>query len=81
MEFSAPDWKGDMTDLQDRLAQRTVADIMTRGAVTVPLDAPTADVARCLRENRIHRVWVEHNGRICGVISTFDLLPAIEQGT
>ncbi len=81
LEFSAPDWSGDLTDFQDRLAQRTVAEVMTKGFVSVPPDAPVADVARCLRENQIHRVWVlEDAGRLCGVVSALDLMPLIEQG-
>lgn len=79
LEFSAPDWSGDLTDFQDRLSQRTVADVMTKGFVSVAADAPVAEVARCLRENRIHRVWVVEGDRLCGVVSTLDLMPVIEQ--
>ena len=78
LEFSGPDWMGDLTDFQDRLAQRTVGDAMTEGIVTVRRDAPVSEVARRLREHGIHRVWVEDDGRICGVVSTFDLLPVLE---
>ena len=80
LEFSPPDWSGDLTDFRGRLAQRTVAEVMTKGCVSVPRDAPVADVARCLRENQIHRVWVENEGRLCGVVSTLDLMPVIEKG-
>lgn len=80
LEFSAPDWSGDLTDFQDRLAQRTVAEIMTKSFLSVPCDAPVADIARCLRENQIHRVWVEDEGRLRGVVSTLDLMPLIEHG-
>lgn len=79
LEFSAPDWTGDLTDFQDRLAQRTVVEVMTKGFASVPPDAPVADVARCLRENQIHRVWVLDGQRLRGVVSVLDLMPLIEQ--
>ena len=78
LEFSGPDWGEGLTDFQDRLAQRTVADVMTTGAITVQTDTPISQVARILRENGIHRAWVEEKGRLCGVLSTFDLLPLLE---
>ena len=78
LEFSAPDWAGETQDFQDRLGNRTVAEVMTAGAVTVGPDASIAEVARALREHRIHRVWVEEDGKLRGVISTFDLLPVLE---
>jgi len=81
LEFSLPDWAGDLVDFQNRLAQRTVAEVMTKAFASVPQDASVADVARCLRENQIHRVWVVDAGRVCGVISTLDLMPVIERGS
>jgi CBS domain-containing protein len=81
LEFTSPDWSGDVTDFQDRLGVRTVADVMTKCVVSVQSDAPIADVARCLRENHIHRVWVKDEGRLCGVVSTLDLMAVIEQGS
>ena len=79
LEFSAPDAPRDLTDFQDRLAQRRVADVMTNAYASVRADAPVADVARCLRENGIHRVWVERDGALCGVVSALDLMPVIER--
>jgi CBS domain-containing protein len=79
IEFSGPDWGRGLTDFQDRLAQQNVADVMTRTAVTVQTSTPIAEVARTLREHGIHRAWVQEKGRLCGVISTFDLLPLVEQ--
>lgn len=79
LEFSVPDSSGALADFQDRLAQRTVGEVMTHAYVSVSADAPVAHVARCLRENRIHRVWVEEQGRLCGVVSALDLMPVIER--
>ena len=78
LEFSGPDWSGDLTDFQDRLAQRTVSEVMTAHVVTVPVDASLPEVARCLRENGIHRVYVEEAGQLCGVVSALDLMQVIE---
>ena len=79
LEFSGPDWSGGLEDFQDRLAQRKASDVMTEGVVTVPQDAPIAEVATVMRDNRIHRVWVEKGGQLCGVISTFDLLELLQE--
>ena len=79
LEFSSPDWGSDATDFQDRLAQRRVSEVMTQDFVSVSCDTPVSDVARCLRTNRIHRVWVEEEGRLCGVVSPLDLMPVIEK--
>jgi len=80
LEFSSPDWSeaGNLSDFQDRLAQRTVSDVMTKSFVSVPIDAPVAEIARCLRENQIHRVWVEDGSALCGVVSALDLMSVIE---
>lgn len=79
LEFSGPDSSRDLVDFQDRLASRTVGDVMTRGFVSVPPDAAVPEIARCLRENRIHRVWVVEDGGLCGVVSVLDLMPVIER--
>jgi CBS domain-containing protein len=79
LEFSGPDWATGVTDFQDRLASRTVADVMTPSALTVRLDTPVAEIARLLRQHRVHRVWVEDEGHVCGVVSSFDLLPLVEK--
>jgi CBS domain-containing protein len=78
IEFSGPDGSEGLTDFQDRLAQRCVADVMTKSFASVPSDAPIDVIARSLRENQIHRVWVVEDGRVCGVVSTLDLMPLLE---
>ena len=79
VEFSGPDWGTNLEDFQDRLGQRTAGEVMTPTAATVAPDEPVANVARRMREGGIHRVWVEKGGRICGVISAFDLLAVVEE--
>ena len=64
-------------DFQDRLANRTVGEVMTEGAFTVEESTPAAAVAGILHRERIHRVWVLKEGRPTGVISALDLLPLV----
>jgi CBS domain-containing protein len=79
LEFSGPDWASAPPDFQDRLAELTVADAMTRGGVTVGPDAPIAEVAALMRHHRIHRVLVLENDLLVGIVSTFDLIALLEK--
>ncbi len=79
LEASEGDSPESMFDIRDRMAERTVADVMTKALVGVPTDAPLVEVAQCLHQNQIHRVWVLEGDRVVGVISALDLMPAIEQ--
>ena len=64
-------------DFQDRLANRTVREVMTEGACTVEETARARDVAELMQRQCIHRVWVVKEGRPTGVVSTLDLLPLV----
>jgi CBS domain-containing protein len=64
------------TELQVRLGEICASDVMTRELVTVGPDAPIAEVARTMREQRIHRVLVVENHALMGVITSFDMLRA-----
>lgn len=58
-----------------RLGAQTVGDIMTRGVVTVSRNATALEVARLMAETRVHRVVVlDPAGKVCGVISSLDVL-------
>jgi CBS domain-containing protein len=78
-EFSGPDWASGPEDFQDRLATRTVREVMTEGALTVGLDTPVSEIARTLREHSIHRVLVAEDGRLLGIVSAFDLIALLEK--
>jgi CBS domain-containing protein len=78
-EFSGPDWQTSAEDFQDRLAEVTVADVMTEGAILVAPDAPIAEVASTIRRHRIHRVLVAEDERLVGLISTYDLVALLEK--
>jgi CBS domain-containing protein len=58
---------------------KPVSEFMTPDPVTVPGDAPLAEVARLMLEHRIHRVFVEEEGDTRGVVTTRDLMRAIRE--
>jgi len=77
-EFSGPDWGRMPEDLQDRLANRPVSEVMSPDVITVAPDATIAEVAHTLRHHRVHRVLVATNEAFVGLISTFDLIALLE---
>ena len=66
-------------DFQERLQDITVADFMTEGVVHVTPSTPISELARTIRENKIHRLLVVENGTLRGIVSTFDLVTLLEQ--
>jgi len=52
----------------------SVSEIMVDDVVSVLPDAPIADIARLMAENRIHRVAVVENDKCVGLITSLDLL-------
>jgi CBS domain-containing protein len=78
LPYSAPDWGASSEDFQNRLAERQVEEVMTPGLIAVSPDASAAEVARALRENRVHRVFVMEDKRLLGVVSAFDVLKVLE---
>mgnify|MGYP000851158429 CR=1 FL=1 len=59
------------------LPSEPVKQHMHAGLITVRADTPIHRVAATLVEHRIHRVYVDDDGRIVGVLSLEDLLPAV----
>jgi CBS domain-containing protein len=78
-EFSGPDWGASPEDFQDRLAERTVAEVMSPDAIVVAPDASIAEVASTLRRHRVHRVLVTEGDRLVGLISSLDLVALLEK--
>ncbi len=61
-----------------RLENKLLRDIMTRGVVTVPLDAPAKQIATLLSRHRLSGAAViGPDGEAMGVISDMDLLRII----
>jgi CBS domain-containing protein len=51
---------------------------MTENVVSVAPETPVPEVARILRENKIHRVLVVDKETLLGIISSFDLIRLLE---
>jgi len=79
LEFSGPDWGSVPEDFQDRLAQLRAEDAMSPEPITVTPDTPISEVARTLRFHRIHRLLVEEEGRLAGIVTSFDLIGLLEK--
>lgn len=56
---------------------RLVADVMTRGVISVSADTEVEQVQHLLTNQRIRRVPVVDNGRVVGVVSRSDLVRQI----
>jgi len=78
-EFSGPDWGSTAEDFQDRLAGRSVSEVMSPDVISVAPDASVAEVARTLRQHHVHRVLVAKDEAFVGLISTFDLIALLEK--
>lgn len=78
LEFSGPDWSDTAADFQDRLSQLTAADVMQTDVVTANEDTPVSEIARRMREGRLHRVLVVRDGSLAGIVTTFDLIALLE---
>ncbi len=61
----------------DSEAQTTVRDIMTPVVFAVEEDATVQEIAEMMITGRIHRVFVQRDGKMAGVISSMDLLPLV----
>ncbi len=53
---------------------RRVRDIMSPPVYTVPEEASAPEVARKMLEAHLHRLLVTRDGKLAGIITTFDLL-------
>ena len=64
----------------DGFSGYTVRDIMSPVPITIDGGATLQDVARLMRERRVHRVLVVDSDRLVGMITTMDLLGEIAKG-
>ena len=53
-------------------------DIMVREIVEVPSTTSAAEIARIMHGQRIHRVLVVDDGDLLGLVTTFDLVRALD---
>lgn len=56
---------------------QTVKAVMTRDPVSFPVDSSLLDVVDCLMANDFRRVFIHDDGKLVGLISRADLMPAI----
>lgn len=67
------------TDLMGELKPNTpISQIMTDRVLTVPEYDDVSIAARIMRNHHVHHVVVTHEGRISGIVSSFDLLRLVE---
>ena len=73
-----PEWLSDIEMFEDRLSKRTVAEVMTNGVISVPIDASAKEMAKLMVQHKIHRVLVldeeRDEGPLAGIVSVFDLV-------
>lgn len=77
--FYASDWRGklnpeELKTLHLEEEGLLVRDIMMPTVYTVPDTTPVAEIARIMVSGRIHRLFVTHEGKIEGVVTSLDLL-------
>jgi len=79
LPYGGPDWGQWPENFQDRLGELRAEDAMTAAVISVAPGASIPEVARTLRENRVHRVLVVEDRALVGVISAFDLVALLEK--
>ena len=66
------------TDLVRReYAGATVASVMTPWTVSFEEDTDLKELARQMLAKKIHRVAITREGRLCGIITSMDMLRAL----
>ena len=70
-QTGGPEW--------DLLAEHTVAEAMSRSVVSVEPDTSADAAARLMTRLGVHRLLVLEHGRLCGVLSSMDLVRAVGQ--
>lgn len=70
-ETDRPEW--------DVLAERTVAEVMSRAIFSLSPDTAVAEAASYMLDNEVHRVLVLDGEEMVGVVSTTDLVRAVAE--
>lgn len=65
--------------LRARKDTSPVGRLMTRDVVTIPDYASVSKAARTMRNRHIHHLVVTLDGRLIGMLSTYDLLKLVEE--
>ena len=62
------------------LEEALASDLMTPRPITIPAEAPARQAAQEMLYAEVHRLFVEEEGRLVGVISQTDLVRAVAGG-
>ncbi len=54
-----------------------VRDLMTPAVLSADEDAPVEELARCMLQKHIHRIVITRHGRLCGIVTSMDMLNAL----
>lgn len=54
-----------------------VRDIMTPIVLSVDESTPVRDIANIMMREHLHRIFVTHNSKITGIVTTYDMLKVI----
>jgi CBS domain-containing protein len=80
LEGAAPPEPSDPTaEALESLRHLHVRDVMTRELLAVAPDDPLPEVARVMRDRRVHRVLVLDAGQLVGIVSSFDVVRAVAE--
>ena len=69
-------WDTDV--LQADKSGTPISQVMSEHVYTVPKYSDVSLAARVMRNHKIHHVIVTHEGRLVGLLSSFDLLRLVE---
>ena len=75
-----PGWGMGPEDFKERLQGTSVADLMTEELIQVSPSTPVGQIAKTLLAHRVHRALVVERGKLCGIVSAFDLIALLAEG-
>ncbi len=65
-------------NVSNKLAMLTVAEAMTKEPICVRIDDSISYLARTMRAKHVHRLIVTNDQKLCGIVSSLDLLKVME---
>lgn len=60
-----------------RVDSEEIRSVMTPKIIMASAETPLAEVAALMHREHVHRVFVEENGRILGVVTSFDVVRCV----
>lgn len=77
VDAEEPDGHAEQGGLVAQLEGLTAIEIATPEAIWVALDTPVSEIAQLMRREGVHRVLVGTDGKLAGLLTTFDVLKAV----